>query len=114
MQLYRLIYYSQSALHVSGDVFAHHQVHPTVFTASGNVHKCRYRLVSWMSWNSVPTHPPHRPKHVELTRNNRLTYKFASRWLYLQLYHDARAHKRQVQPQYQICRVVVNANASRQ
>jgi len=24
MQLYRLIYYSLSALHVSGDVFAHH------------------------------------------------------------------------------------------
>jgi hypothetical protein len=26
MQLYRLICYSKSALHVSGDVFAHHQV----------------------------------------------------------------------------------------
>jgi len=25
MQLYKLIYYSNSALHVSGDVFAHHQ-----------------------------------------------------------------------------------------
>jgi hypothetical protein len=25
--LYRLIYYSKSALHVSGDVFAHHQEH---------------------------------------------------------------------------------------
>ena len=24
MQLYRLIYYSYSAVHVSGDVFAHH------------------------------------------------------------------------------------------
>ena len=34
MQLYRLIYYSQSALHVSGDVFAYHQEHFTVFTAS--------------------------------------------------------------------------------
>jgi len=38
MQLYRLIYYSYSALHVSDDVFAHHQEHLTVFTASGNVH----------------------------------------------------------------------------
>jgi hypothetical protein len=28
--LYRLIYYSKSALHVSGDVFAHHQEHLTV------------------------------------------------------------------------------------
>jgi hypothetical protein len=36
------------------DVFAHHQERPTVFTASGNVHQYRYRLVSWMSWNSVP------------------------------------------------------------
>jgi len=30
MQLYRLIYYSYSALHVSGDVFAHHQEHLNV------------------------------------------------------------------------------------
>jgi hypothetical protein len=52
MQLYRLIYYSQSALHVSGDVFVHHQEHLTVFTASGNVYQCRCRQVSWMSWNS--------------------------------------------------------------
>ena len=36
--LYRLIYYSKSALHVSGDVFAHHQEHLTVFTVSGSVH----------------------------------------------------------------------------
>jgi hypothetical protein len=32
-----LIYYSKSALHVSDDVFAHHQEHLTVFTVSGNV-----------------------------------------------------------------------------
>ena len=35
--IYLFIYlfiYSQSALHVSGDVFAHHQEHMTVFTAS--------------------------------------------------------------------------------
>jgi hypothetical protein len=30
-------------LHVSGDVFAHRQEHLTEFTASGNVHQCRYR-----------------------------------------------------------------------
>jgi len=41
-----LIYYSLSAVHVSGDVFAHHQEHLTVFTASGNIHQCRCRLVS--------------------------------------------------------------------
>ena len=36
--LYRLIYYSKSALRVSGDVFVHHQEHLTVFTVSGSVH----------------------------------------------------------------------------
>jgi len=36
MQLFWLIY-SQSALHVSGDVFAHRQEHLTVFTASTNI-----------------------------------------------------------------------------
>jgi hypothetical protein len=39
--LYRLIYYSKSAVHVSDDVFddvfAHHQEDLTVFTVSGSV-----------------------------------------------------------------------------
>jgi hypothetical protein len=47
--IYRLIYYSKSALHVSGDIFAHHQEHLTVFTVSGNIHPSCYQLVSWMS-----------------------------------------------------------------
>jgi predicted Rossmann fold nucleotide-binding protein DprA/Smf involved in DNA uptake len=47
--VYRLIYYSKSALHVSGDVFAHHQEHLTVFIVSSSVHQCRCRLVSWMT-----------------------------------------------------------------
>jgi hypothetical protein len=51
MQLYRLINYSLSALHVSGDVFAHHQEHLTVFTESGSIRPSCCRLVSWMSWN---------------------------------------------------------------
>jgi len=34
MQLFGLSIYSQSALRVSGDVFAHHQEHLTVFTSS--------------------------------------------------------------------------------
>ena len=42
--LHRLIYYSKSALHVSGDVFAHHQEHLTVFTVSGSVHPRCCRL----------------------------------------------------------------------
>jgi len=48
MQLYSLIYYSQSALHVSSDVFAHHQEKLTVFTVSDVIHPDRCRLVSWM------------------------------------------------------------------
>jgi hypothetical protein len=44
--LYRFIYYSKSALHVSGDDFAHHQEHLTVFTVSGSVHTSFCRLVS--------------------------------------------------------------------
>ena len=58
MQLCRLIYYSLSALHVSGGVFAHHQEYLTVFTASGNIHQCRCRLVSWMRWNSTASMAP--------------------------------------------------------
>jgi len=46
MQLYRLIYYSKSALDVSGDVFTHHQEHSTVFTVSGSVHPSRCRLTN--------------------------------------------------------------------
>ena len=49
LQLYMLIYYSKSSLHVLGDVFAHHQEHLTVFTVSGSVHPSCCRLVSWMS-----------------------------------------------------------------
>jgi len=49
MQLYRLIYYSYSALHVSGDVLTHHQEHLTLFTVSGCVHPSCCRMVSWMS-----------------------------------------------------------------
>jgi hypothetical protein len=42
--LYSLIYYSKSAVHVSGDGFSHHQEHLTVFTISGSVHPSCYRL----------------------------------------------------------------------
>ena len=49
MQLYRLIYYSRSALRVSGNVFAHHQEHLNVFTVSGNIHPSGYRLVTTLN-----------------------------------------------------------------
>jgi hypothetical protein len=55
MQLYRLIYFSLSALHVSDDVFTHHQEQLTVFTVSGSIHPGCCQLVSWMSFNSSKT-----------------------------------------------------------
>ena len=45
-ELYRLIYYSKSPLHISGDVFAYHQEHLTVFTVSGSVHPSCSRLAA--------------------------------------------------------------------
>jgi len=51
MQLCRIIYYSLSALHVSSDIFGHHQEHINCITASGITHVCRCRLVSWECWN---------------------------------------------------------------
>jgi hypothetical protein len=39
MQIFGLFICTQSALHVSGDVFAHHQDHLTVFTAADIVHR---------------------------------------------------------------------------
>ena len=41
MQLCRIIYYSLAALHVSSDIFAHHQEHLNCITASGITHVCR-------------------------------------------------------------------------
>jgi len=35
MQLCKIIYYSLAALHVSSDIFAHHQEHLNCITASG-------------------------------------------------------------------------------
>jgi len=49
MQLFWIIYLFLIALHVSGDVFAHHQEHVTVFTASDIVHRYCCRLVSWVN-----------------------------------------------------------------
>jgi hypothetical protein len=50
MQLCRLIYYSWLDLHVLGDVFAHHQEHLTVFTASGSIHPSCWQLAAtWVN-----------------------------------------------------------------
>jgi len=55
-----LIYLLLSALHVSGDVFAHHQEHITVTTASGNVHQCCCWLVFRSGWNPKRNTQQHR------------------------------------------------------
>jgi hypothetical protein len=44
--LYRLIYYSKSALQVSSDVFAHRHEHLTIFTVSGSVHPSCCRMAA--------------------------------------------------------------------
>jgi len=41
MQLRGIIYYSLAALHVSSDIFAHHQEHLNFIAASGITHVCR-------------------------------------------------------------------------
>jgi hypothetical protein len=53
--LYRLIYYSKSALHVWGDFFAHHQEHLTVFTVSGSVQAscCRLNTTRYCIYSQV-------------------------------------------------------------
>jgi len=53
--LYRLIYHSKSAVHVSGDVFAHYHEHLTVFTVSGSVYPSCFRLVSRMGHQPAAT-----------------------------------------------------------
>jgi len=52
----RLIYYSSSALHVSGDVFAHHQERLTIFTVSDSVHTSCCRLVPAATWVNTTRH----------------------------------------------------------
>ena len=42
----------QTALHVSGDVFTHHQEYLIVFTAYDIVHLCCCLPVSWTRWKS--------------------------------------------------------------
>ena len=44
MQVCRIVYDSVPALHVSSDIFAHHQEHLNCITASGITHVCRCRL----------------------------------------------------------------------
>ena len=75
MQLCRIIYYSLAALHVSSDIFTHHQEHLNCITASGITHV-----------QSLPAGImgvlEYRSKHVEQPRNNKLSYTVAFCWSY--------------------------------
>ena len=68
MQLCRIIYYSLAALHVSSDIFAHHQGHLNCIRASGitPVRVCRCQLVSLDCWNSKfqHSHDTSRQRHT--------------------------------------------------
>jgi hypothetical protein len=77
MQLCRIICYSLVALHVSSDIFAHHQEHLNCITASGITHVCRCRLVSA---GSDDDERKYLSKHVEQPRNNKSSYTAASCW----------------------------------
>ena len=87
MQLYSLIYYSKLPLHVSGDVFAHHQEHLTVFTVTESYNSSKtpagsnlgeHYQILYIQSSAPDDGRKHRPNHVALTRNNKLTYDVAS------------------------------------
>jgi hypothetical protein len=80
--LYWLIYYSKSALHVSGGVFAHNQEQLTVFAVSG-VPMGHQPAATWVNTTRYCKYSQvllpddgrkHRLKHVEMTWNNKLIY----------------------------------------
>jgi len=54
MQLYRIIYCSLTALHVSSEIFVIIRSVTTVFAASGIIHICGCRLESCCSWCTEP------------------------------------------------------------
>ena len=81
MQLFGLFICTQSALHISSDVFAHHQEHLIVFTASDIVHLCCWRPVSWTRWNSVPPRPWHHPPLPILIYLHKSPWTAMAQWL---------------------------------
>jgi hypothetical protein len=93
IQLCRIIYCSLTALHVSSDIFVHHQEHHNCIysfwyysrmwlpaglqpatTYVNNTRSCKY------SCNAPDDERKYHSKHVELSRNNKLSYTVASCW----------------------------------
>jgi hypothetical protein len=106
MQLYRIIYCSLTALHVSSDIFAHHQEHlnciysfwyysrmslsanvmgelelrsnsPITLTAKTYVNNTRSCKYSL---DAPDDERKYLSKHVKQLRNNKLSYTFATCW----------------------------------
>jgi len=81
MQLCRIIYCSLTDLHVSSDIFAHHQEHLNCIhsfwyclqatTYVNNTRSCEYIL------DAPDDEQKYRWKHVEQSRNNKLSYTVA-------------------------------------
>jgi len=83
MQECRIIYCSLAALHVSSDIFAHHQEHlnciyslwyytrESLPASNGG---CKYSL------DDLDDERKYRSKHVEQPRNNKLFYTVAFCW----------------------------------
>jgi hypothetical protein len=89
MQLRRIIYCSLAAPHVSSDIFTHHQEHLNCITASDITHVCRCQLAATYMCNTrsckysldtLDDERNYRSKHVEQSRNNKLSYAVASCW----------------------------------
>ena len=80
MQLCRIIYCSLTALHVSSDIFAHHQEHLNCIhnftTYVNNTRSCEYSLYA------PDDERKYRSKHVKQSRNNKLSYTVTSFWLF--------------------------------
>jgi len=83
MQQCRIIYCSLAALHVSSDIFAHHQDHLNCIyslrcwpatTHVYNTRGCKYSL------DALDDEQKYRSKHVERPGNNKLFYTLASCW----------------------------------
>jgi hypothetical protein len=53
-QMCKIIYYSLAALHVSSDIFPHHQEHLNCIKTAGITHVCRCQLVSWQFMYGYP------------------------------------------------------------
>ena len=112
MQLCKIIYYSQAALHVSIDIFAHHQEHLNCITASGITHACRCLPAATCVCNtrSCNTVQVLLMMSENIARNMQSSQRIINYLTQLHLVghfcilcHDARKHDYQVQPFYTEC-----------